>query len=244
MKDLTWIKHAKIAHRGLYTKDQSVPENSMLAFQKALEKGYAIELDVNMTKDDVVIAFHDFHLQRVFNDHRHIDELTYAQLKEMNLFQTHEKVSTLSEVINYVHGKVPLLIELKPHGNVKKLCHETMRVLEHYQGPYALFSFHPRVVYILRKKYPWVIRGQISEYFKDDLNMRKLSKYLMKSMFFNRFTKPDFISYGINDLPNKYLDKYKKKGLTIISYAAQSQEAYNRVKSFYDNVVFEYFEPN
>jgi len=66
----------------------------------------------------------------------------------------------------------------------------------------------------------------------------------MKSMFFNRFTKPDFISYGINDLPNKYLDKYKKKGLTIISYAAQSQEAYDRVKSFYDNVVFEYFEPN
>jgi glycerophosphoryl diester phosphodiesterase len=244
MKDLNWIKHAKIAHRGLYTKDQSVPENSMLAFQKALEKGYAIELDVNMTKDDVVIAFHDYQLKRVFNNHRNIDELTYTELKEMNLFQTHEKVPTLTDVICYVHGKVPLLIELKPHVNVKKLCHETMRVLENYPGSYALFSFHPKVVYTLKKVYPWVIRGQISEYFKDDLNMSKLSKYLMKSMFFNRFTKPDFISYGINDLPNKYLDKYKKKGLTIISYAAQSQEAYDRVKSFYDNVVFEYFEPN
>jgi len=243
MKDLTWLKVEKIAHRGLYKKDQSVPENSMLAFKKALEKGYAIELDVNLTKDLVVVAFHDYSLKRICQDDRNIDEISYRELKDLKLFHTEEKISTLHEVIEYVDGKVPLLIELKPHGDVKKLCHKTMDILKNYQGRYALFSFNPKVCYTLKKNYPNVIRGQISEYFTDNKKMSRFSKYLMKSMFFNRFTKPDFISYGITDLPNKYLDKYKKKGLTIISYAAKNQDEFNRVKSFYDNVVFEYFEP-
>jgi len=243
MKDLTWLKDECIAHRGLHTKDQRIPENSLLAFKRALEKGYAIELDVNLTKDSVVVAFHDYSLKRICGDDRNIDEITYHELKDLTLFHTKETVSTLKEVIECVHGKVPLLIELKPHGHVKNLCRETMNILNNYMGRYALFSFNPKVCYTLKKDYPHVIRGQISEYFKDNKQMNKLSRYLMKSMFFNRFTKPDFISYGINDLPNKYLDKYKKKGLTIISYAAKNQDEYDRVKSFYDNVVFEYFEP-
>lgn len=243
MKHLSWLKHEKIAHRGLYTKNQEIPENSMLSFKKALEKGYAIELDVQLTKDLVVVAFHDYHLKRILNDDRFIDGLTYDELKEKGLFNTQEKVPKLSDVISFINGKCPLLIELKPLGKVKELCHETMRILKDYNGVYALFSFHPKVVYLLKKYYPDVIRGQISEYFKDQYNMNVISKYLMKSMFFNRFTKPDFISYGINDLPNKYVDKYKKKGLTIISYAAQSKDEYDDVKSYIDNAVFEFFEP-
>ena len=94
-----------------------------------------------------------------------------------------------------------------------------------------------------KKNHPEVIRGQISEYFKDDQKMSKISKYLMKSLFFNRFTKPDFVSYGIYDIPNKYLDKLMKKGLTVISYAARSQKDLDFVKSHYHNSVFEFFEP-
>jgi hypothetical protein len=73
--------------------------------------------------------------------------------------------------------------------------------------------------------------------------MSKIAKFLMRSMAFNIFTKPDFISYGIYDMPNKYLDKLKKKGITIISYAARSQNDFDFVKTHYDNVVFEYFDP-
>ena len=65
----------------------------------------------------------------------------------------------------------------------------------------------------------------------------------MRSMFFNRFTKPDFISYGIHDMPNKYIDKAMKKGITIISYAARTQAQFDFVKSRYHNTVFEFFEP-
>lgn len=243
MKDLSWLKTEYIAHRGLYRRDQSIPENSLASVRHALEKGYAVECDVNLLKDGTVVCFHDFTLKRICNDSRQTSDITLSEIKKLNLFHTDEKVPTLKEVLALIDGKKPVLIELKPHGNVKKLCYETMNILKDYQGKYALFSFHPRVVYILKKRYPHVIRGQISEYFKDLKTMNKIQKYLMKSMFFNRFTKPDFISYGINDLPNKYLDHFYKKGIPIISYAAKSQEAFDFVKSHYDNVVFEYFEP-
>jgi glycerophosphoryl diester phosphodiesterase len=243
MKDLSWIQNNLIAHRGLYTKDQSVPENSLLAYQLALNKGYSIEFDLNVLKDGTVLAFHDHTLKRSCNDNRELSEVTYDEIKNLTLFSSQEKIPTLQNVLDLVQEKVPLLIELKPHGDVVLLCESMMKIMSNYKGKYAVFSFHPRVVSWFKKFHPEVIRGQISEYFKTDKAMNPISKYLMKSMFFNRFTRPDFISYGIYDMPNKYIDKAMKKGITVISYAARTQEQFDFVKSRYHNTVFEFFEP-
>jgi len=242
MKDLSFLKTHVFAHRGLHQKDLSVPENSMLAFTKAIEQGFAIELDINVTKDGVVIAFHDHDLKRLCGLDKSLSDVTYDDIKHLKLLDTHETIPTLKKVLELVEGRVPLLIEFKPHGDLKLLCTSFMDIISSYKGQFAIFSFHPKVVYWFKKHHPMIIRGQISEYFKHQ-KMSKVSKYLMKSMFFNRFTKPDFISYGIEDLPNKYLDRQKRRGLTIISYAAQSQEAFDFVTSHYDNVVFEFFIP-
>jgi glycerophosphoryl diester phosphodiesterase len=242
MKDLTFLKTHLFAHRGLHSKDLSIPENSMAAFKAAMAQGFAIELDVNVTKDGVALSFHDNHLKRLCNDARMLSDVTYEDIKHLKLLKTNESIPTFKEVLTLVSGKVPLLIELKPHGDIPLLCQSVMHDLEDYNGQYALFSFHPKAVHWLKKHHPDVIRGQISEYFKDQ-KMSKVSKYLMRSMFFNRFTRPDFISYGIKDLPNPYLDRLKKKGMTIISYAAKTQEELDFVRSHYDNVVFEYFIP-
>ena len=243
MKDLSWIQNNLIAHRGLYSKDQSIPENSLLAYQLALDKGYSIELDLNVLKDGTVLAFHDHTLKRPCNDNRELSEVTYDEIKNLTLFSSQEKIPSLQNVLALVQEKVPLLIELKPHGDVVFLCESMMKIMKDYKGKYAVFSFHPRVVSWFKKYHPEVIRGQISEYFKTDKAMNPISKYLMKSMFFNRFTRPDFISYGIYDMPNKYIDKAMKKGITVISYAARTTEQFDFVKSHYHNTVFEFFEP-
>jgi len=243
MKDLSWIQNNLIAHRGLYNKDQSIPENSLLAYQLALDKGYSIELDLNVLKDGTVLAFHDHTFKRPCNDNRELSEVTYDEIKDLTLFSSQEKIPTLQNVLDLVQEKVPLLIELKPHGDVVFLCESMMKIMMDYKGKYAVFSFHPRVVSWFKKYHPEVIRGQISEYFKTDKAMNPISKYLMKSMFFNRFTRPDFISYGIYDMPNKYIDKAMKKGITVISYAARTKEQFDFVKSHYHNTVFEFFEP-
>ncbi|PKK92804.1 MAG: glycerophosphodiester phosphodiesterase [Tenericutes bacterium HGW-Tenericutes-6] len=242
MKDLSFLKTYQYAHRGLFTKDQKVPENSLLAFKKALEKGYAIELDLNITKDFIPVSFHDFNLKRLCGIDQNIDEITYNELQKITYQPSLEKIATLREVLELVDGKMPLLIELKPHGNVIKLCESVMKELKDYKGLYAIFSFHPSVVYWFKKHEPDVIRGQISETFKDQ-KLSFIQRYLLRTMFFNLFTKPDFISYGIHDLPYQKLDRLKKKGMTIISYAARSQAQYDFVRSRYDNVVFEFFLP-
>ncbi len=243
MKNLNWIQNNLIAHRGLHSIDLSVPENSIASYTKALEKGYSIELDINVLKDGTVLAFHDHHFKRMCNDDRELRDVTYEECKNLKLLKTEEKIPKFDQVLKIINGKVPLLIELKPHGDVIFLCESFMKTIQDYQGAWAIFSFHPKVVSWFKKYHPEIIRGQISEYFKDDKKMNFIAKYLMKSLFFNRFTKPDFVSYGIYDMPNKYLDKLMKKGLTVISYAARSQKEYDFVKSHYHNTVFEFFEP-
>lgn len=242
MKDLSWLQHNLIAHRGLYTKDQQIPENTIAAFQNALNHGYTIEIDVNLLKDGTVVSYHDPTLKRLFNEEIPLSELTFEDIQTYR-FSGGEGIPSLDEVLQFVNGKVPLLIELKPFGDVKTLCHQVMKVLQNYTGSYALFSFHPRVVYCLKKHYPHVIRGQIAETYKTNKRLNFIVKWLLRTMVFNLFTKPDFISYWIHDLPLKRLDKLKAKGMTIISYAAQNQAEFSMVKKHYHNVVFEFFHP-
>ncbi|MBN2300166.1 MAG: hypothetical protein JXC31_03150 [Acholeplasmataceae bacterium] len=243
VKDLSWIQNDLIAHRGLYTIDGSIPENSKAAYLNALDKGYSIELDINVLKDGTVIAFHDPSLKRLCNDSRLLSELNYNDIKDCHLLNTEQKIMRFDEVLELVDGKVPLLIELKPFGDVSLLCNSLVKNLTDYKGKYAIFSFHPKVVMWFKKNHPEIIRGQIAEYFNDDQKMNVFTKYLMKSMFFNRLTKPDFVSYGIHDLPNHYCDKLMKKGITVISYAARNQDEFDCIKSHYHNTVFEFFEP-
>jgi len=243
MKDLNWLKNNLIAHRGLHSKDKTIPENSFASYTKALERGYSIELDLNVLKDGTVLAFHDHNFKRLCNDPRELKDVTYQECEYLRLLDTKEKIPRFDQVLQLVDKKVPLLIELKPQGDVIFLCESFMKTISSYQGVWAVFSFHPKVVSWFKKNHPEVIRGQISEYFKDDKKMNPIAKYLMKSFFFNRFTKPDFVSYGIYDMPNKYLDKLMRKGMTVISYAARSQKEFDFVKSHYHNTVFEFFEP-
>ncbi len=243
MKDMTWIKESFIAHRGFHSIDKAVPENTMLAFKLAIEKGYAIEMDINVCQDGTVVVFHDPNLLRLCGVDKHLSDVQYDEIKNLKILNSTETIPTLKQVLEYVNGRVPLLIELKPLGNNDLLCEQFMEVMKDYRGVYAMHSFHPKTVYWFKKHHPKIIRGQVTEFFRDDLKMKRIVKYLMKSMILNIFTKPDFINYGVHDMPNIYLDKAMKKGITCIGYASRNQEEFDFVKKYYHNSVFEYFEP-
>lgn len=53
------------AHRGLHDGNHQVAENSLEAFRRAMETGYGMELDVQLTADDQLVVFHDKNLKRV-----------------------------------------------------------------------------------------------------------------------------------------------------------------------------------
>lgn len=88
-----WIKDIPFAHRGLH--DKTTPENSMAAFNKAIDNGYGIELDVRITKDQEAIVFHDRSLKRMTGIKGNVDQLEYNELKKLNLKDTNERISTL-----------------------------------------------------------------------------------------------------------------------------------------------------
>ncbi|MBR1540234.1 MAG: hypothetical protein IJ629_03570 [Clostridia bacterium] len=65
MKNLEFLRKNPIAHRGLWNKKEEIPENSIPAFEKALQGNYPIEIDVHLLVDGTVVVFHDDNLNRM-----------------------------------------------------------------------------------------------------------------------------------------------------------------------------------
>ena len=88
------------AHRGLYSEDQRVPENSLPAFRAAVEAGYGVELDVQLTRDKQVVVFHDDTLKRACGTDARVDAFSYAELTQrMRLFGTEQTIPLFSQVL-------------------------------------------------------------------------------------------------------------------------------------------------
>ena len=127
--------HWDYAHRGLYDNLWGVPENSLPAFQAAVDKGYGIELDVHLTADNELVVHHDDTLYRMCHVERDIKDMTLKEIRQYTLLATDEKIPTLQEVLDLVDGKVPLLIELKTEAHTcDRLCRILSKALHNYKG--------------------------------------------------------------------------------------------------------------
>ena len=196
-KDLEKIKGRFIAHRGLH--DDQFPENSLKAFDEAAKRGYPIEIDLHLTKDGEVVVFHDANLKRMCGSDEKISELTLSQIKSHQLRESEETIPTLSECLETVNGRVPLLIEFKmENGNTKALCKAADQILKKYSGNYLVQSIFPQVVRWYRKNRKDVCRGQLSCRFhkKGPIN------WLLGNSLLNFIGRPHFVSYKHSDAGN------------------------------------------
>ena len=100
----------KWAHRGLHDKKRGIPENSFPAFRAAIEAGDGIELDVHLTKDGQLVVFHDDTFERICGRRGRVEDTSYEEMQKYRLAETKERIPLLSEVLQLVDGKVPLLI--------------------------------------------------------------------------------------------------------------------------------------
>ena len=193
-----------IAHRGLFrNKGKSpgespmAPENSLEAFRLAVEAGYGIEMDVQLTRDGKLVVFHDATMKRMCGDPRYLYACDYEDIKDFPLKHSDQHIPLFREVRDLVAGRVPLLIEVKPDGDSRKTARKLNEELSGYPGVYCVESFDPRAVHWYRKHRPDVIRGQLSEIFKHTgAPHQDLVRSLCKNLFFNFYGRPDFISYN------------------------------------------------
>lgn len=190
------------AHRGLH--NGQAPENSMLAFRRAVIHGYGAELDVHLLSDGNLAVFHDYDLQRMTGAQGKIEELTVEDLQNYRLNGTEEVIPELSQVLKLFEGKTPLIIELKSADNVPELCQKVCDMLDTYNVKYCIESFDPRCVKWLRKHRPDVIRGQLSENFLryKDSKSPFVFRLALTLLFTNCVTQPDFVAYQFKDRQN------------------------------------------
>lgn len=235
----TWLVETPIAHRGLH--DKNIPENSLGAFSKAIEKGYAIELDVQLLADGTVVVFHDESLARMTGNDGYIKYLNKSDLKALSLKGSKESIPTLEDVLKLINGQVPLLIEIKNKYKVGKLEQAVIDVLKNYKGDFAVESFNPYSLGYFKQHAPNILRGQLAGFFKGE-KLSWVKKYVLKHMTLNKkVSEPNFIAYEASALPNRFVKKYKN--LPLIAWTVKSKEEYLKVVKYCDNIIFEKFIP-
>lgn len=235
----SWIVTKPIAHRGLH--DEQCPENSLAAFGKAIENNYAIEIDLRSLADGTIVVFHDETLGRMTGRDGYLANLKFEDIRDLKLGKSNEHIPTLEQVLKFVNGKTPLLIEIKNMGKVGDFEKNIFKLLQNYKGEFAIQSFNPYTLEWFKINAPQIRRGQLASFMKKN-NLPFWKKRSLKRMSLNKkVSEPNFIAYDCNDLPNRFVKKYKD--LPLLAWCVRTDEEYNRVKKYCDNIIFENIRP-
>lgn len=235
-----------IAHRGLHDNQSEAPENTISAFRKAVQSGYGIELDVQLTKDGQVVVVHDKKLSRVTGKDGNVQDYTYQDLQQFSVFGTEEKIPLFSRVLCEVAGKVPLIVEIKTGADYKELCEKSARLLDQYRGEFCVESFSPLAVKWFRIERPQWIRGQLStNYRKDKLSRKWYVNFFLGGFLLNFLGRPNFLAYN-----HKYAKEFRFQLLRrfnngcMAAWTVRSQQELEQAKKYFNIFIFDSFIPD
>lgn len=232
------------AHRGLHDNASDAPENSMRAFQKAVDAGFGIEMDVQMTKDGVPVVFHDYTLARICGAEGKVCQYTYEELQQLSLCGSDQKIPRFEDVLKLVDGRVPLIVELKIEAADTCVCPAADKLLSEYKGMYCIESFNPLGVLWYRRNRKKVVRGQLADAFHKEGEYKGPLYFLLQNLMFNWLCKPDFIAYN-----HKYpgmLSRSLCRRLyrsTAAAWTVKSQAELEEAEKHFDIYIFDSFLP-
>ena len=227
-----WLFNTPITHRGLF--DNENPENTLPAYELAIKNGYAIELDVQMSSDGVLVCYHDDNLKRVCGVDKDIREITYEEIKTLRPNGKEYPISTFKEVLDFIDGRTPLCIELKTQKQ-PGLEEKVVELLRKYKGEYVVQSFNPLMVKKVIKLAPEIVTGVLTTREPSKLAGRFIN-FAMHKLWFRFFVNFDYINMRIQDLSHygKKLKKYK-----VICWTAKTDEDVKIAEKFAKNIIFE-----
>ena len=210
-------KEMLFAHRGLHNK--KIKENSVKAFERAIKNGFGIELDIRMTKDKVLIVFHD----------KEINGIKIENLMYKDIYDYIPKIEDVFELIEKLKGTV--LLEIKESLFSKELRTKLMKELKYVNINFAIISFNPRTVRWFKKNGCFV--GQSI----DKTNLPKiLEEILIKGII--KSSNPDFLIVEKTILKNKSIRKARKTK-KVISWTIKSEIEKSQALLLSDNVIFD-----
>lgn len=232
----SWLSEQPIAHRGLWTEGPEAPENSLAAFEAAVNAGYTVELDVHMTGDGEVVVIHDDDIERMTGVPGMVGDMQLAELTQLRLLGGDELIPTLAEALATIDGEVPVLVEIKNPGEIGRLEDEVARELLAYDGDVAVMSFNPFSLARMAEAAPEISRGQLSGAFEgEDLAFHE--KFLLRNLLLNWSSKPDFIAYELAELPSLGTKIQQWRGRPLLGWTANTPEEREAARAYCDGVV-------
>ncbi len=245
MTNIDWLFASPIAHRGLHNATKNIVENSLSAAYAAIAQGYAIECDVQLTKDGEAIVFHDFTLERLTNNQGAVIDYSTKDLCALTLLKSQDKVVTLQDFVAEIAGQTPLIIEIKSQfkGDLR-LTHRVAELVGH-KPKIAVKSFDPDCIAELKHIAPHIPRGVVgmSHYDCDEFaHISHDHKNDLKNLLHFRTTMPDFLSWDMNSL--KQLSVILKKNeieISILAWTIRSELERKMAEPYANQIIFEGF---
>lgn len=241
-----WLTARPIAHRGLHDTAKGRVENSIAAAEAAIAQNYAIECDVQISKDSEAIVFHDFSLERLTMAQGNVDHFTAEELQKIAYRDGAGAPPALTSFLAAIAGRTPLIIEIKSRfDGDHRLAARTVAAVADYAGPVALKSFDIDVLRVVRKAAVACPVGFIGEAHYEHEDWTPLSdatKAVLTDFSFYPEIQPDFLSWSARDLPHAVPRLCRDGiGMPVMAWTIRSPEERARVSPFADQIVFEGF---
>jgi glycerophosphoryl diester phosphodiesterase len=238
---LDWLKRP-IAHRGL--DERGSVENSASAVKAAIAENYAIEVDLQCSRDGLPVVFHDETLDRLTAETGRVAARDAAELLAIPLKGSNDRILSLDGLLALVDGKVPLVIEVKSTwGRDHRYEANIAARLKTYRGQVAVMSFDPDCVAAFRRLAPALPRGLVSERFDDKQHWSHLSplrRFAMRHLLTAAVARPNFIAYDIKALPacapRLGHDLF---GLPLLTWTVRTEAEKERARRYADAMIFE-----
>jgi glycerophosphoryl diester phosphodiesterase len=221
------------AHRGLH--GGALVENSGGAIAAAVDRGFGIELDVQLSRDGEAMVFHDYELDRLTAERGAVSARTAAELQAIRLRLSDEVVPRLADALSIIDGRTPLLVEVKSTDRqVARLCAAVARALRGYEGPAGVMSFNPEVgAWFARHSAP-VLRGLVVT----ESGRRGLRGRIERPLALWR-SRADFLAYDIRDLPSRFAETSRRRGLPVYTWTVRGEADRARAAAHADQIIFE-----
>jgi glycerophosphoryl diester phosphodiesterase len=249
-KSLDWLIARPIAHRGLHK--QGLVENSIGAARAAIAAGYAIECDVQATKDGLVV-FHDDTLERLTAFAGRVFDHDTPSLGAMPLRGSAETIPSFDAFLEAIGGRTPLVVELKSDFNGDlTVAERAAERLARYAGPVVLESFDPALITFLRSQgealgVAHIPLGIVAEAAYGEAEWPMLTpaqRAEMTHFLHYPSTRPDILSWNVADLPHAIPVLAREAlRLPVTVWTIRSAEQAAAARQWADQIVFEKFLP-
>lgn len=216
-----FLKKSYFINKGVY--DNDIKENTTEAFNKAITENLGLFFNVIMTKDNKIVVFNDENLERLLNLKDEIKDTTYDELKYLSSYH----IPLLSEVLDLVNGKVPIIINPINNDKHSLLLKELVKILDNYQYDIAIINENAYIIKWFNSNRPEYIVGEM---------IKKRHKCSFKNFIANFSIKTNFKLYNID-----YFDEIKvktlKKDSIVIGYLIENDKEYESFKDTFDNLI-------